>query len=100
MLLKELEVCTQTVWQGREVEQEQETMQEASESVQRMMEKTAQNEMSLSEFWEYTKTVKRIERTESEERLPCWKSLLVSVEGELWGMTELTDAGQGEEYVH
>ena len=44
--------------------------------------------MSLSEFWEYTKLINIIERNESEDRMPCWKGVLVSVDNELWGMTE------------
>ena len=45
----------------------------------------AQRDMSISEFMQYIKTVKRVAQREIYERMACWRGVLVSVEGELWG---------------
>ena len=62
----------------------------------------AQRDMSISEFMQYIKTIKRAEQRETYENMACWRGVLVWVEGELWGMTELSDAANkgAEEEQH
>ena len=56
--------------------------------------------MSVSELWQYTKMIRIIEKSEDYERTVCYKCLLVSVENELWGVTELSDAEKREVEEH